>query len=61
MGVALPSDELRLGVKDLSDDELAGSLRNTFRREASNVNNVVQHWASELSKSIKPSKGDLVT
>ncbi len=34
MGVALPSDELRLGVIGLSNDELAGSLRNTFRREA---------------------------
>jgi len=34
LSVALLSDELRLGVIGLSDDELAGSLRNTSRREA---------------------------
>lgn len=33
VGVAMPSDEGVLGVIGLTNDELAGSLRNTSRRD----------------------------
>jgi len=33
VGVAMPSEEGALGVIGLTNDELAGSLRNTSRRD----------------------------
>ena len=36
VGVAVPSDELRVGVKGLSNHELAGSPRNTYWRDPFN-------------------------
>jgi len=48
LGVAVPSDELRLGVKCLTDHDLAGSPRNTSWRGPLAGSRLVQHSSSGL-------------